>query len=115
MTGNGFRVETRDQANETAELAPGILFTPPISEDYWAYRVRVGPGQAIVGFPKFHTVGIGFAVETDWNTNLPYTCDAEKIYNHIAHNKGNDTISREDCILAIQMIQAAIADGRGQA
>ena len=44
------------------------MITPPIDEDYWAYRVRLSDTQSIVGFPKFGTVGIGFAVEEDWNT-----------------------------------------------
>lgn len=82
-----------------------------VDEDYRTYRVRLGDKQAIVGFPKYHTVGIGFAVEDDWNTNLPYTCDAERIYEHIECNKGDDSISDEDCIAAIRLIQdAARAD-----
>ena len=73
---------------------------------------RLSEAQAIVGFPKFFTVGIGFAQEEDWNTNLPYTCDADEIYDHIAHNKGDDSITREDCVPAIRLVQeAAAADG----
>ena len=90
----------------------GIAITPAIDEDYWAYRVRLSETQAIVGFPKFFTVGVGFAQEEDWNTNLPYTCGTEEIYEHIAHNKGDDSISREDCLTAIQMVQQAIAADR---
>ena len=71
-------------------IGGGIAITPAIGEDYWAYRVRLSEAQAIVGFPKFFTVGIGFAQEEDWNTNLPYTCGTEEIYDHIAHNKGDD-------------------------
>lgn len=100
-------LETKDQRNETPEIGP-VMLTPPIDEDYWAYRVRLSDEQAIVGFPKFFTVGIGFAKEEDWNTNLPYTCDAVEIYDHIEHNKGDESISREDCITAIQMIQDAV-------
>lgn len=99
-------LETRDQANETP-AAGGVMLTPLVREDYWAFRVKLSDTQAIVGFPKFTTIGIGFAVEEDWNTNLPYTCDAEHIYGHIAHNKGDDAITREDCIAAIRMIQDA--------
>jgi hypothetical protein len=84
------------------------MITPPIDEEYWAYRVKLGDAQAIVGFPKFMTIGIGFANEEDWNTNLPWSCDAEEIYDHIAHNKGDESISREDCVAAIQMIQGAV-------
>ena len=96
---------------DTSQVAPGILLTPALDEDYWRYRVRLSESQAVLGFPKFLTIGIGFAQEEDWNTNLPYTCDAEEIYDHIAHNKGDDSITREDCLTAIRMIQeAATAD-----
>lgn len=102
-------LERQDQEDES-RVSDGILFTPPISEAYWRYRVRVGNGQAIVGFPKFLTVGIGFAQEKDWNTNLPYTVGADEIYAHIRHNKGDDSISDETCLQAIKMIQEAIAE-----
>lgn len=107
-------LERRDQENKTPILgADGIaMLTPPISEDYWAYRVRVADGQAIVGFPKFFTIGIGFAVEEDWNTNLPYTCTAEEIWEHIADNAGNEAITREIGIEAIRLIQAAATEDR---
>lgn len=86
-----------------------LLVTPPIDDEYWVFRVKVSKTQAIVGFPKFMTIGIGFAEETDWNTNLPYTCDALQIYEHIKHNKGRGNIRMEDCIEAIRMIQNAVA------
>lgn len=101
------KLEIKGQEDKTPVVGPAMI-TPPINEDYWAYRVKVGETQAIVGFPKFMTIGVGFAVEEDWNTNLPYTCDAVEIYDRIAHNKGDDAISREDCIAAIRMIQDAI-------
>ena len=85
-----------------------VMFTPPIDKDYWLLRVPLTEAQAIVAFPKFGTIGVGFQVEKDWNTNLPYTCEAEKIFNHIEHNRGDDTISRESCIEAIKLIQASI-------
>lgn len=101
-------LERRDQQDKTVVLNGGLLVaTPPIDETYWAYRVRLSETQAIVGFPKFGTVGIGFALEEDWNTNLPYTTEAETIFGHIAHNKGDDSISDEDCIEAIRLIQEA--------
>lgn len=100
-------LEIRGQENKTVEIGP-LSMAPPIDEDYWAFRVRLSEKQAIVGFPKFSTVGIGFAQEEDWNTNFPYTCDAEEIYQHIEHNKADDAISREDCLTAIRMIQDAI-------
>lgn len=101
-------LETRNQENLTP-TAGSVMMTPPISEDYWAYRVRVADGQAIVAFPKFGVIGIGFAVEEDWNTNLPSDSSAETIYDHIEHNRGDESITRETCIEAIRMIQAAIA------
>lgn len=106
-------LETKAQQNETPMLAGGgVMMTPPIDEDYWEYRVRLSDKQAIVGFPKFFTIGIGFAVEEDWNTNLPYTCTAEEIFSHIKHNKGDDSITDEDAIRAIQMVQSAAIAAR---
>ena len=105
------KVEIRGQENETARVSIGgttVVLTPPIDEDYWAYRVRLTETQAIVGFPKFMTIGIGFAQEEDWNTNFPYTCETDEIWQHIAHNKADDSISDEDCIAAIRLIQDAI-------
>lgn len=101
-------LEIRGQADKTA-VGNGIVLTPPIGEGYWSYRVCLSDKQAIVGFPKFFTVGIGFAVEADdWNVNLPYTSSAEEIYEHIVCNKGDDSITREDCVTAIEMIQQAV-------
>lgn len=105
-------LETKGQPDRTATAGPVVMMTPPINEDYWLYRVKVSERQAVVGFPKFMTIGVGFAVEEDWNTNLPYTCDAERIYEHIAHNKGDASIYREDCLAAIRMIQDAAAADR---
>jgi hypothetical protein len=99
-------LETKTQA-EGGLIGSGIMITPPLGEDYWKYRVRLSETQAIVGFPKFATIGIGFAVEEDWNTNLPYTCGTEEIYAHIQHNKGDESITRADCLAAIRMIQDA--------
>ncbi|MES2211495.1 MAG: hypothetical protein V4515_15125 [Chloroflexota bacterium] len=99
-------LETKDQENKTPVIG-GAMLTPLIDEDYWLYRVRLSETQAIVGFPKFNTVGIGFAQEEDWNTNLPYTCKTEEIYEHIKHNKADDTIAREDCLDAIALVQEA--------
>ncbi|MGO8959105.1 MAG: hypothetical protein ACLQFR_17320 [Streptosporangiaceae bacterium] len=109
---------TTDLRLERKEQEPGgiiadgaVMITPQLGGDYWSYRVLLSESQAIVGFPKFGTVGIGFAREDDWNTNLPYTCGTEEIYDHIAHNKDDDLITRERCIEAISLIQhAATAD-----
>lgn len=106
------KLETRSQRNETPVLGepggPSLMSTPPLGEDYWAYRVMLGERQAIIGFPKFTTIGIGFAAEDDWNTNLPFTCAAEDIYEHIRANKGDNGITRGDCLTAIRMIQEAV-------
>lgn len=101
-------LETRDQDNRTPQIGP-FLLTPSLGGNYWSYRVVLTATQAILGFPKFDTIGIGFAREDeDWNTNLPYTCDAQTIYDHIEHNKGDDSISAEDCVAAIEMIRTAV-------
>ena len=84
-----------------------ILITPPINENYWLFRVAVSEKQAVVGFEKFTTIGIGFQHETDWNTNLPYQCSVQEIFDHIAENKGDDSIPDKDCMEAIQLIQDA--------
>jgi len=85
----------------------GIGVTPPIFGDYWICRVAVSKKQAIIAFPKFFTIGIGFQHEDkDWNCNLPYSQRAEKIYEHIRHNRKN--ARRSDCIGAIELIQQYI-------
>lgn len=87
-----------------------VLLTPPISEDYWLYRVSVSDKQAILGFRKFGIIGIGFQHEDDWNTNLPSSSSAEDIYDHIKHNRLG--AKKETCIAAIRLIQAAIAEAQ---
>ena len=103
-------LEVRGQKDETPQLGGGtVMITPPISEEYWSYRVKLFGEQAIVGFPKFFTIGIGFAVEEeDWNANLPYSSSAESICDHIWHNRKYDEITREDVISAIRLIQERI-------
>lgn len=107
----GLVLEKKSQENETPTFG-GLSITPALGGDYWTYRVVVGEKQAILGFPKFSTVGIGFAAEEDWNTNLPYDCDTDEIWNHIKHNKGDDSISDEQCIEAIRLIQSAATEDR---
>jgi hypothetical protein len=84
-----------------------IMITPPINEDYWVFRVAVSENQAIVGFEKFFTIGIGFQHEEDWNTNLPYQSSAQEILDHISHNKGDNSIPDKTCLEAIQLVQDA--------
>jgi len=82
-----------------------LLMTPPIDENYWTYRVHLAKNQYIVGFPKFSTIGIGFSQEEDWNTNLPLTCDAKTICEHIWHNHEYKEITKEQVIEAINLIR----------
>lgn len=117
MLDSNLLLERRDQQNKSPMLrSPGgatLMLSPSLDEDYWAYRVVLTEQQAIVGFPKFSTIGIGFAVEGDgYNTNLPYSCDADEIYDHIADNKGDDSITRERCVEAIRLVQVAVAEDR---
>jgi hypothetical protein len=109
-------LEVRDQGNETAVIgdsASAVALTPLPGEDYWSHRVRLSDTQAVLGFPKFSTIGIGFAVEeADWNTNLPFHCPTDQILDHILDNKGDEEIADADVREAIRMIQLAVIDGR---
>lgn len=87
-----------------------VIFTPPINEDFWLYRVKLKHGQAILAFPKFGMIGCGFAKEIDWNTNLPIDCPAEEIFAHIKHNKRYKDISSGSCIEAIKLIQEVVRE-----
>lgn len=102
------QLEMQEGMADASFVAEGIMMTPPIDDEYWLFRVRLTEKQAMLGFPKFGTIGIGFAVEDDdWNTNLPYPCPALKILTHILDNKGDDDIRHSDCLEAIIMIQEA--------
>lgn len=105
------------EVNESFDQPTGdlgrVLITPAISPDYWIYRVRLTDEQAILGFPKFTGIGIGFEHEEDWNSNLPFSCPASRIYDHIEHNKGDDSITRERCIEAIEIVREAARRYKG--
>jgi hypothetical protein len=96
-------------ATDLGVLIPGLaMMTPAVGEkDYWLFRVKVSKDQAVIGFPKFGTVGIGYLKETNWNTNLPYRCPADQILKHIKENKGDKSIPDATCLEAIQMVQKA--------
>jgi len=99
------------KATSTFKHAAGIIaVTPPIDENYWLFRVHLHKDQYVQAFPKFFTLGIGFALEDDWNTNLPYSSDGETIYNHIEHNKKYKQITKEQAIEAITKLSAACAE-----
>ncbi len=82
-----------------------IAITPPLDAEYFIARVPLAKDQALVIFPKFFTIGCGFAREEDWNTNLPLAVPAEQIYDHIKHNKRYSEITDEQCISAIRELQ----------
>jgi hypothetical protein len=105
-------LERREQPNRTLEMGP-VSLAPPVEPDYWSYRVRLTPAQSVLGFPKFGTIGIGFAQEVDWNTNLPFTCETDAIVKHIAHNRGDESITRADIAKAVSLIQHAICEDQG--
>ena len=86
----------------------GILITTPTNEDFWLFKVPLSNGQAVVGFPKFRTIGIGFLKEEyDWNCNFPYTTDAKETYEHIKDNRRPAKERKPTIIKAIKMIQEA--------
>jgi len=93
-------------ADDTFIIGKAVaMITPPVGQDYWLFRVKLFKDQAIIAFPKFGTIGIGFAIEDeDWNTNLPYSVCPEQLYDHIKANKKYDEISKEDCIQAIKLV-----------
>lgn len=111
-------VERRNQENETGvaqiDEAGVVLVAPLVDEDYWSYRVKLSDTQAIVGFPKYNTIGVGFAVEEDWNTNLPYSVGVDRLFKHIKHNKGDKTILDTDVRRAIKLIIAAVKEDCGE-
>ena len=108
-------IESNPELIVHVDPAPGILITPALSPDFWLWRVVLSPKQAIVAFPKFTIIGIGFQNEESWNTNLPSDCNAAKIYDHIKHNKGDGSITRADCIAAIEALQAVIKAAKAAA
>jgi hypothetical protein len=103
-------LERKRQDGSSGVVVPGIMMTPDINEDYWMYRVKLSDKQAVLAFPKFGTIGCGFAVEEDWNTNLPIACQVDDIFAHIARNKGDDSIPDERVKQAIGMIRDAVRE-----
>jgi hypothetical protein len=111
-------LERKSQIDESPLVAANgqviASITPRVGDDdYWAYRVGLTESQALLGFPKFGVVGIGFAVEDeDWNTNLPSSIDAEKILDHIWKNAGPTVTDKAVVLEAIQLIQRAVEEDR---
>lgn len=92
---------------QNTSLGESIEITPIVNEDYYLFRVHLYKDQYLLAFPKFFTIGIGFAQEKDWNTNLPYQCETLEIYNHIKHNKKYKEIKRSEVLKAIELLQVA--------
>lgn len=90
-----------------------VMVAPPVDEDYWIFRAKLFKDQAVVAFPKFSGIAIGFAQEEDWNTNLPCECQPEVIFNHIKHNKKYSEISNEKCLEALKSIRVLCRDQLG--
>lgn len=97
----------RQSVTEPGDLGP-IRITPPIGPDYWSYRVKLTEDQALLGFPKFGTIGVGFAREEDWNTNLPFWVPADTLWEHIKHNAGDRTITMDQVAEALGLIFDAV-------
>lgn len=86
-----------------------VMVTPNVNEDFWLLRVPVSKSQAVVAFPKFSMLGIGFQFEDkDWNTNLPWSVSAEEIYDHIKINRKG--ARKPKCIQAIELLQQTIRE-----
>jgi hypothetical protein len=95
-------------SNDTIKTNGGIImFTPDIDKDYYIMKVNLYKDQALVAFPKFGLIGVGFALESDWNTNLPYQTDTERLYNWIKRNKKYRAITKQTCLEGLKMLQAA--------
>ena len=107
-------VEFKTQKNKTGMFGDkeGVqaMMSPPVDEDYWVARVHLFKDQFVLAFPKFSTIGIGFAKEEDWNTNLPYTESANRIANHIWINHKYEKITKKQTIDAIKLLQKAIVE-----
>ena len=96
-------------SNDTIKTNGGIImFTPSINSEYYIMRVVLYKDQALVAFPKFGLIGVGFAIEEgSWNTNLPYQVEAERLYRHIRCNKKYRAITKQMCLEGLKLLQDA--------
>jgi hypothetical protein len=96
-------------SNDTIKTNGGIImFTPSINSEYYIMRVVLYKDQALVAFPKFGLIGVGFAIEEgSWNTNLPYEVPAERLYKHIRCNKKYRAITKQTCLEGLKLLQEA--------
>lgn len=84
-----------------------VVAYPHGGKNNWLFRVMVSDTQAVIGFRKFFTIGIGFMLEKSMNTNLPHECPVKYIFDYIAENKGSDLIPDERCIAAVRLVKIA--------
>lgn len=101
-----FKKSNDEFVNDKGQVV--AMITPDINEDYYLLRVHMYKDQYINAFPKMATIGIGFAIEKDWNVNLRYQNKAEIIANHIFHNRKYKQITKKMVIEAIQLLQKEI-------
>lgn len=99
------QLNSRAVKDATVSKIPGLMIMSSDVQENWIARVALADGQALIAFPKFGTVGIGFEREKDWNTNLPCSCEAGEIYEHIKHNKGSAKISKAQCLKGIEALR----------
>jgi len=106
---NSKKVPNRTGVYGSKDGGPVGFASPDVDEDYWVVRVPVSKTQAVVGFPKYFTIGIGFQHEkADSNVNLPFCSSVDRIYLHIEKNR--DGASPDRCKKAIRMIQDAVVE-----
>lgn len=94
---------TKQEGNKNAT----ILLGSAAKEEEILFRIKLFQDQELIAFPKFSSIAISFLQEEDWNTNLPYKCKEEEIYEHIKCNKKYKEIKEKDCIKAIIMLKTA--------
>lgn len=88
------------------------LISPDVGPEYWVFRVKLVKDQAIVAFPKIGLLGVGFALEEDWNCNLPINRretdeDLAELWRHIRRNKKYPSITKKMGMEALRMIRRA--------
>lgn len=102
-----------DCVDKTTHMFAGnnhIMISPSVDEEYWIFRVKLCKDQAVLGFPKMGMVGVGMALEENWNTNLPLNSEdtplanTNRIYSHIKCNKKYESITRQMIVDAIMLI-----------
>jgi len=103
----GLDLALERRSPEPPPLAGGHPWAPGTP---WYYRVALGCGQAVIGFPKFTTIAIGFQAEpVHLDLNYSYDRGTETIFRHIYPNKGSSEIGDARCREAIRMVQEAAA------